>query len=91
MARMVMQFDEFVRELDTAVRSLGTRGTLAADAKHAAWTAGERRADVALVPPLNVSVALASPGTPAVTTWYPVDPALVPVVSRRIAGFLSES
>jgi hypothetical protein len=43
------------------------------------------------VPPLNVSVALESPGRADVTTWYPVDPALVPVVSGRIAAFLGES
>jgi hypothetical protein len=51
----------------------------------------ERHVDVALLPPLNVSVALQSPGQPAVTTWYPIDAALVPVVSRRIAAYLSEA
>lgn len=89
---MAMQFDEFVHELDTAVRSLGPSGTLSgSDAKHATWTAGKRRVDLNAVPPGNVSVALGSPGQPDITTWYPVDPALVAVVSRRIAGFLSES
>ncbi len=87
-----MQFDAFVRELDTAVRSLGpveSHDTSAAG--KVSWSAGERRADVALVPPLNVSVALASPGRPDVTTWYPVSEELVPLVSRRIAAYLSES
>jgi hypothetical protein len=87
-----MQFDEFVRDLNGAVKQLGSA---AAYDDHAGttvtWAAGERRAAVALLAPLNVSVALASPGQPDVTTWYPVDPALVPVVSRRIAAFLSES
>jgi hypothetical protein len=89
---MPMQFDEFVRQLDGAVRSLEPKGALAgSDPQHAAWTAGERRADIKLVPPMNISLALGSPGRADVTTWYPVDAALVPVVSRRIAGFLSES
>ena len=88
---MPMTFDEFVHELDGAVRSLGTNGALSADAQHAAWTAGQRRANITLVPPMNVSLALAKPGTPDVTTWYPVDHALVATVSRRIAGFLGES
>jgi hypothetical protein len=86
-----MQFDEFVRELDGAVRSQGPVESSDASSTRVSWTAGVRRADVALVPPLNVSVALGSPGRPDVTTWYPVDPALVPVVSSRIAAFLSES
>jgi hypothetical protein len=86
-----MQFDEFVRELDGAVRSQGPVESSDASSTRVSWTAGVRRADVVLVPPLNVSVALGSPGRPDVTTWYPVDPALVPVVSSRIAAFLSES
>ena len=87
-----MQFDEFVRELDGAVRTLGPVETYDdSSATRASWTAGVRSAAVALVPPLNVSVALESPGHPDVTTWYPVDAALVPVVSSRIAAFLSES
>jgi hypothetical protein len=87
-----MQFDAFVRELDTAVRALGpVQTTDTSTATKVSWSAGERRADVTLVPPLNVSVALASPGRPDVTTWYPVSEELVPLVSRRIAAYLSES
>jgi hypothetical protein len=89
---MAMQFDEFVHEIDRAVRVLGPVEAFDATAPTVvAWTAGSRSAAVALVPPLNVSVALARPGQPDVTTWYPVDAALVPVVSRRIAAFLSEA
>jgi hypothetical protein len=88
---MAMQFDAFIQELDAAVRTHGPVGSFAHDATTATWGAGERRAAVALVPPLNVSVALGSPGRPDVTTWYPVDAALVPTVSNRIAAFLSES
>jgi hypothetical protein len=88
---MAMQFDEFVRELNGAVRALGPVESYD-DSSPAAvsWQAGDRRAAVALVPPLNVSVALGSPGHADVTTWYPVDAALVPVVSSRIAAFLRE-
>jgi len=87
-----MQFDEFVRELDGAVRTLGPVETYDdSSATRASWTAGVRSAAVTLLPPLNVAVALGTPGHPDVTTWYPVDPALVPVVSSRIAAFLSES
>jgi hypothetical protein len=86
-----MQFDEFARELDGAVRSWGPVEACETSPTQVSWTAGIRRADVVLVPPLNVSVALGTPGHPDVTTWYPVDPALVPVVSSRIAAFLSES
>ncbi len=87
-----MLFDDFVRELDGIVRTLGPVESFdTSTANRVAWTAGERHVAVALVPPGNVSVALGSPGRADVTTWYPVDPAVVPVVSRRIAGFLSES
>ncbi len=89
---MVMQFDQFVRELDTAVRALGAAGVLeACGAGSVSWTLRDRRADVALLPPLNVSVALQGSGQAPVTTWYPIDAALVPLVSRRIAGYLSEA
>jgi hypothetical protein len=87
-----MQFSEFVRELDSAVRTLGpVQSYDDSEVGKVSWTAGERHVDVALVEPRNVSVALGSVGRPDVTTWYPVDANLVPVVSRRIAGFLSES
>jgi len=89
---MAMQFDEFVRDVDAAIRALGTtEGRQTIDGTTATWTVRERRVDVALLPPLNVSVALLGTGHAPNTTWYPIDPALVPVVSRRIAGYLSEA
>jgi hypothetical protein len=89
---MVMQFDQFVRELDTAVRALGVvDGPDASKTDSVSWFTRGRRADVALVPPLNVSVALQGPSGPASTTWYPIDAVLVPLVSRRIAAYLSEA
>ncbi len=92
MGDMPMQFEEFVRDINGSLRAYGPVHTFDDSSKtSAAWTAGGRRAAVSLVPPLNVSVVLGSQGSPDVTTWYPVDAALVPVVSRRIAGFLSES
>jgi hypothetical protein len=90
--RRGMQFDQFARELDSAVRALGAHDAREeSDATKASWTLRERRVDVALLAPLNVSVALVTAGQPPVTTWYPIDAALVPVVSRRIAGYLSEA
>jgi hypothetical protein len=87
-----MQFDQFARELDSAVRALGTHDAREeSNATNASWTLRERRVDIALLAPLNVSVALVTAGQPPVTTWYPIDAALVPVVSRRIAGYLSEA
>jgi hypothetical protein len=89
---MVMQFDQFASELDAAVRALGAVEQHDTSKEGAvSWRVRERHVDVALLPPLNVSVALQSPGQPAVTTWYPIDAALVPVVSRRIAAYLSEA
>jgi hypothetical protein len=88
---MAMQFEQFVRELDTAVRALGPVERFEDGSGSAWWALRERRADVALLAPLNVSVALARPGAPPVTTWYPVHEALVGVVSRRIAAYLSEA
>jgi len=74
------------------VRALGAHDAREeSSATNATWTLRERRVDVALLAPLNVSVALVTTGQPPVTTWYPIDAALVPVVSRRIAGFLSEA
>jgi len=81
-----MQFDEFVRQLDGAV---GTKATAAGD--RAVWTDHARTATVTAVPPRNVSVALAENGRELPpTTWYPVDAALVPVVSKRIAEFFGK-
>jgi hypothetical protein len=89
---MAMQFERFVRELDAAVRALGAVERFDdSRAGHASWAVRGRRADVGLLAPLNVSVALESPDSPAVTTWYPIDAALVPVVSQRIAAYLSEA
>jgi hypothetical protein len=89
---MVMQFDQFVREIDDAVRALGSVEKHDTSKQNAVtWAVRERHVDVALLPPLNVSVALAGPGQAPVTTWYPIDAALVPVVSRRIAAYLSEA
>lgn len=89
----MMQFDEFVRLLDDAVRAKASAGRRdGGNANEAVWSARTRSATVTLVPPLNVSVALREgerEGMP--TTWYPVDAALVPVVSNRIAGFLGEA
>jgi hypothetical protein len=89
---MVMQFDQFTAEVDAAVRALGAVEQYDTSKKDAVtWGVRERHVDVALLAPRNVSVALQSPGQPSVTTWYPIDPALVPVVSRRIAAYLSEA
>lgn len=86
-----MQFDEFVTLVDAAVQDGAPVERHDDDERAAAWSARGRTARVALVPPLNVSVALAGSSQRADTTWYPIDAALVPVVSRRIAGFLSEA
>ncbi len=82
----MMQFDEFVAQLEAALRPTAvTHAT-----NRATWANADRTAAVALVPPLNVSVTLTGSGTPD-TTWYPVDAALVPVVSNRVAMFLARS
>ena len=81
-----MQFDEFVRQLDGAV---GAKATAAGD--RAVWTDASRTATVTAVAPRNVSVALEDGGREVPpTTWYPVDAALVPVVSKRIAEFFGK-
>lgn len=87
----MMQFEEFVTLVDAAVRDGAPVGRCDAHDRDAVWSSGARTASVALVPPLNVSVALAGAAERAETTWYPIDAALVPVVSRRIASFLSEA
>ena len=87
-----MEFEEFVRQVDAAVRAGTSVDRFAGERPNAAaWTAGSRGADVALVPPRNVSVTLTGASANADTTWYPIDAALVPVVSQRIAGHLRES
>ena len=91
-----MQFEEFVRQVDGAVRAASPVDAFA-QGKTARWTTRARSAEVAVVEPRNVSVTLGSAGTPgpdaraADTTWYPIDAALVPVVSRRIAAYLGEA
>lgn len=87
-----MQFDQFVQELDSAVHKLGADGARTAPTPTSAtWTAGSRSVEIAELAPRNVSVGLVTGGKPVGTTWYPIDAALVPVVSRRIAGHLQGS
>lgn len=86
----MMQFDEFVSALETSLRA--TPGaTFTAHDRTVSWSARAREATIALVPPLNISLTLNDPGGSPVTNWYPIDAALVPVVSHRVAGFLSEA
>jgi hypothetical protein len=86
-----MQFDQFIRDLDAAVHEIIASAKLNSGTDTATWTAGTRTAEVAALAPRNVSLALAEAGKPPAMTWYPVDPALVPVVSQRIAGYLQEA
>lgn len=87
-----MHFEEFVRQIDTAVRGAASVDRFAGEQPDAAsWETASRGAHVALVPPRNVSVTLTGSSANAETTWYPIDAALVPVVSQRIAGYLRES
>ncbi|HEY4439076.1 MAG TPA: hypothetical protein VGN14_01410 [Candidatus Elarobacter sp.] len=86
-----MQFEEFVGAVDAAVRTASPVDAFAGpEGKTARWTTRARNAEVAVVEPRNVSVTLDGSGKPE-TTWYPIDAALVPVVSRRIAAFLGEA
>lgn len=88
---MELEFGEFVRAVDTAVRDrTPVENFKEPQGPTAAWSTRGRSATVELVPPRNVSVTLGG-GANADTTWYPVDGNLVPVVSKRIAGFLSEA
>jgi hypothetical protein len=86
----MMKFDHFVRDIDEAVRAAGGAGSVAAKRDTASWTAGDRQVEIALLQPQNISLTLTRPGAKADTTWYPIDAALVPVVSQRIARFLNE-
>ena len=87
-----MQFAEFVREIDAAVRAIASVDRFdSAHASEARWETRARNAAVALVEPRNVSVTLAGSAEAAGPTWYPIDAALVPVVSRRIAAYLGEA
>ena len=86
----MMKFERFVRDIDEAVRAAGTAGSVAAKKDTASWTVGDRQVEIAVLPPQNISLTLTRPGTKSDTTWYPIDAALVPVVSKRIAGFFKE-
>ncbi|MEA2689764.1 MAG: hypothetical protein QOJ39_866 [Candidatus Eremiobacteraeota bacterium] len=87
-----MEFGEFVRRVDAAVRDAAAVGGFddASDTR-ARWETRARSATVELAPPRNVSVTLAAAAEPPATTWYPIDAALVPVVSKRIAAYLGEA
>ncbi len=89
---MPMHFNDFIAQLDGPIHTVAATATLSGptDDRSAAWSVRERTAAIALVPPQNVSVTLTG-SQPPQTTWYPIDAALVPVVSRRIANFLSEA
>jgi hypothetical protein len=86
----MMKFDRFVRDIDEAVRAAGAAVSVAAKREGASWTAGDRGVEMAVLPPQNISLTLTRPGTESDTTWYPIDAALVPVISQRIARFFKE-
>ena len=87
-----MEFDEFVRKVDAAVREAAPVGGFEGPSgTQARWQTRARNATVELAPPRNVSVTLAGSAEAPATTWYPIDAALVPVVSKRIAGHLGEA
>jgi hypothetical protein len=87
-----MQFDDFARQVDAAVRAAASVDRFdEPSGATASWSARGRNAALALVPPQNVSVTLAGASEKPGTTWYPIDAALVAVVSRRIAGYLGEA
>jgi len=88
---MPMQFDEFVKELDTVIRATPKIERTSASGKQVTWSANDRKAAVTLAPPLNVSVELGGADSREQTTWYPVDAALVPVVSGRILRYLGQN
>lgn len=85
-----MTFSEFITKVDADVRAnAGAERQPPANATIAAWTARSRTANVALLEPRNVSVTLSGSNGKPDTTWYPIDEALVPVVSNRITGYLN--
>jgi hypothetical protein len=87
-----MQFDDFVHEIDAVVRTSAAIDRFEGpQGNQARWQARARNAAIALVPPRNVSVTLAGTSEAPGTTWYPIDAALVAVVSKRIAAYLGEA
>jgi len=88
----MMEFEEFVRRVDGAVReAAAVDGFDGASTTQARWATRARNATIVLAPPRNVSVTLAAASETPATTWYPIDDALVPVVSKRIAAYLGEA
>ena len=88
----MMEFDEFVRRIDGAVReAAAVEGFDGPSATEARWATRARNVTIVLAPPRNVSVTLAGTTEPPATTWYPIDTALVPVVSKRVAAYLAEA
>ncbi len=84
-----MQFDDFARAVDAAVRAAAPVERADGPSDSAAtWDVRDLRAAIALVPPQNVSVTLTRPRAADDVTWYPIDAALVPVVSKRIGHHL---
>jgi hypothetical protein len=84
-----MGFEEFVRHVDAAVRNAVSIDRFDEPAANkAAWKRRSQNAVIAAVPPGNVSLTLSGPRESDATTWYPIDDALVPVVSGRIARYL---
>jgi hypothetical protein len=87
----MMQFEQFIRDIDTEVKKIIAAAKLDGGSETATWTAGTRKSELAPLAPRNVSLALVETGKPPVMTWYPIDAALIPVVAQRIAGFLQEA
>jgi hypothetical protein len=87
-----IEFDDFVRRVDHAVAAAATIGRFSGpSAGQARWETGLRNAAVEAVAPRNLSLTLGGAAGQPVKTWYPVDLALVPVVSHRIAAHLGEA
>ena len=86
-----MTFAEFITTVGATIRTNAEIEHVPAGSTLATWSARTRRANVALLEPRNVSVTLSGEDGKPDTTWYPIDAALVPVVSNRITGYLSEA
>lgn len=84
-----MDFKDFADHVNRTVAGAAKAEYSRPSQTTAAWRAGDREAEMELVPPQNFRLTLRKPkDEPASVRWYPVDENIVALASSKIAEYL---
>ena len=85
-----MDFKDFANDVNERVAKAAKADFTRPSQSTATWRAGDREAEMELVPPQNFRLTLRKPkDEPASVRWYPVDESIVTLASMKIGEYLS--